>query len=98
MYGELPEIQTSTGETINGFPVQILRPAKTAVLRLPTNPEMSGYLNQQKTLYRDLGRRKGQSESVPNRLFAVWCGCIEGDGAAVGRVRRLCCGAQPTGT
>jgi len=27
---------------------------------------MSGYLNQQKTLYRDLGRRKGQSESVPN--------------------------------
>jgi len=38
MYGELPEIQTSTGETINGFPVQILRPAKTAVLRLPTNP------------------------------------------------------------
>ena len=66
MYGELPEIQTSTGETIHGFPVQILRPAKTAVLRLPTNPEMSGYLNQQKTLYRDLGRRKGQSESVPN--------------------------------
>ena len=27
---------------------------------------MSDYLNQQKTLYRDLGRRKGQSESVPN--------------------------------
>jgi hypothetical protein len=66
LYGELPEIQTSAGETINGFPVQILRPAKTAVLRLPTNPEMRGYLNQQKTLYRDLGRRKGQSEAVPN--------------------------------
>src|ERR1035441_10537781 len=66
LYGELPEIQTSTGEPIHGFPVKILRPAKTAVLRLPTNPEMRGYLNQQKTLYRDLGRRKGQSESVPN--------------------------------
>src|ERR1017187_5386761 len=66
LYGELPEIQTSTGETINGFPVQILRPAKTAVLRFPANHEMSDYLNQQKTLYRALGRRKGQSESVPN--------------------------------
>ncbi len=66
MYGEIPEIQTSTGEAINGFPVQILRPAKTAVLRLPANSEMSEYLSQQKTLYRDLGRRKGQSESVPN--------------------------------
>ncbi len=66
MYGELPEIETSTGETVHGFPVQILRPAKTAVLRLPTNAEMSGYMSQQKTLYRDLGRRKGQSESVPN--------------------------------
>jgi hypothetical protein len=67
MYGELPEIQTSNpGEPIHGFPVQILRPAKTAVLRLPSNQEMRDYLNQQKTLYRDLGRRKGQSESVPN--------------------------------
>jgi hypothetical protein len=67
MYGELPEIETSTpGESIHGFPVQILRPAKTAVLRLPSNQEMRDYLNQQKTLYRDLGRRKGQSESVPN--------------------------------
>jgi hypothetical protein len=66
LYGELPEIQTSAGDAIHGFPVQILRPAKTAVLRLPTNQEMSDYLNQQKTLYRDLGRRKGQSESVPN--------------------------------
>ena len=66
LYGELPEIQTSAGDAIHGFPVQILRPAKTAVLRLPTNQEMIDYLNQQKTLYRDLGRRKGQSESVPN--------------------------------
>jgi hypothetical protein len=66
MYGELPELQTALGETIHGFPVQILRPPKTAVLRLPSNQEMADYLNQQKTLYRDLGRRKGQSEAVPN--------------------------------
>jgi hypothetical protein len=66
MYGELPQIETTGGESIQGFPVQILRPAKTAVLRLPSNQEMRDYLNQQKTLYRDLGRRKGQSENVPN--------------------------------
>src|ERR1039457_2858025 len=30
-------------------------------------------------------------------LFAVWCGCVESDGVALGRVRRPCCGAQPTG-
>ncbi len=66
LYGELPEINTTAGEPVHGFPVQILRPEKTAVLRLPTNQEMRDYLSQQKTLYRDLGRRKGQSESVPN--------------------------------
>src|ERR1035441_10019450 len=27
-------------------------------------------------------------------LFAVWCGCGESDGVALGRVRRPCCGAQ----
>ena len=66
LFGELPEIRTTEGEPVRGFPVQILRPEKTAALRLPTNHEMRDYLSQQKTLYRDLGRRKGQSESVPN--------------------------------
>jgi hypothetical protein len=33
---------------------------------------------------------------MEKRLFAVWCGCESG--VALGRVRRPCCGAQPTGT
>jgi hypothetical protein len=61
LYGDLPRI----GE-INGFPVQIQNPPKTAVLRLPTNEEMLAYQSKQKFLYRSLGRRKGQLEPVPN--------------------------------
>ncbi|MSV28230.1 MAG: carboxypeptidase regulatory-like domain-containing protein [Bryobacterales bacterium] len=32
-----------------------------------------------------------------NGIFAVWCGCVESDAVALGRVRRPCWG-QPTGT
>lgn len=66
MYGELPEIESKDGQKIKGFPVQILRPQKFAVLRLPTNDEMLDYQSKQRVIYRDLGNRTGESEAVPN--------------------------------
>jgi hypothetical protein len=67
VYGELPEIETKDGQQkIQGFGVHILRPEKFAVLRLPSNDEMMEYLAKQRSLYRDLGNRKGEGESVPN--------------------------------
>lgn len=64
LYGELPILETSTGSKVPGFPVQILNPHKTAVLRLPTTDELMTYMQAQRELYRDLGRRKGQAEPV----------------------------------
>jgi hypothetical protein len=66
MYGELQTLKTKDGQEIQGFPVHILRPEKFAVLRLPRNDEMIEYLEKQRSLYRDLGGRKGEPESVPN--------------------------------
>lgn len=66
MYGELPVIETTTpGETIRGFPVRILSPEKTAVLRLPTSAELLVYMAAQRSIYRDLGRQMGEGEEVP---------------------------------
>ena len=65
-YGELQTIETKDGQKVQGFPVQIPRPLKLAVLRLPSNDEMIEYLSKQRSIYRDLGNRKGESESVPN--------------------------------
>lgn len=70
MYGDLPPIQlTGSSETINGFPVLIESTPtgpKTAVLRLPTTDELLDYLRVQKSRYKDLGRRKSESEEIPN--------------------------------
>lgn len=66
MYGELPEIESKDGQKVKGYPVEIKRPQKLAVLRLPSAEEMVEYLGKQKFVYRDLGRRVGESESVPN--------------------------------
>lgn len=67
MYGELPQIETNTpGQTVSGFPVQIIEPPKTCLLRLPKTDEMMAYLSSQKSLYKDLGRRLGESQDVPN--------------------------------
>src|SRR5690242_3575832 len=65
MYGELPQIETAGGEKIAGFPVSILNPPKTAVLRLPASSELLTYLAAQRALYRDLGRQTGEGEEVP---------------------------------
>ena len=66
MYGELPE-QTSTapdGKTIRAFPVSIQNPPKSALLRLPTTDELLVYMSAQRSLFRDLGNRKTETESV----------------------------------
>jgi hypothetical protein len=65
MYGDLPSIKLAgSDEEVPGFPVQIPNPPKQAVLRLPKPEELMTYLSAQKSLYRDLGRRMGESEEV----------------------------------
>lgn len=65
-YGELPKLKNTSGDDIEGIPVVIQNPRKTAFLRFPTSTELVEYMNAQKSLYRDLGRRKGKSEDVPS--------------------------------
>ena len=57
MYGSIPA---------TGITVRVPNPPKTASLRLPTNDEMLQRLAQQKSIRRSLGRRKSQTEFVPN--------------------------------
>ena len=70
MYGELPliDITGADGKTdqVPGFPVEILNPPKLCVLRLPKTDELLSYLGAERQLYRDLGRRMGESEYVLN--------------------------------
>ncbi len=66
LYGDLPEIKTVDGLPVRGYPIEIKRPRKVCVLRLPTTNELLTYLSAQKSIYRDLGRRQGQAEDVPN--------------------------------
>jgi hypothetical protein len=65
LYGDLPVASSGNGE-LRGVTIRVPNPAKTAILRLPTNQEMLARLDQQKSIRRDLGRRKTQTESVPN--------------------------------
>ena len=66
MYGKLPEVDLGNGAKAPGILIKIRRPAKTAVVRLPSPEELVDYLRAQKTIYRNQGRGKGQSEAVPN--------------------------------
>ena len=66
LYGELPEVTLTNGEKAKGFTFKIPSPAKSAVLRLPTNQEMLDRLNKHKSIRRTIGRRQSQTESVPN--------------------------------
>ena len=69
MFGELPEIDTTTpGLKVRAFPVHIEASAvgpKLALLRLPTPDEEIKYFSAQRTIYRDLGRGMGEWEDVP---------------------------------
>ena len=67
MYGELPAIETTDGSpAVHGYPVQILNPPKTALLRLPTAADLIPYLAQQRSVVHDLGRRQIERREVPN--------------------------------
>ena len=57
MYGDSPAA---------GITIRVPNPPKTAQLRLPTNEEMLERLDQQKSIRRTIGRRKSQTEFVPN--------------------------------
>lgn len=57
MYGSIPE---------GGITIKVPNPPKAARVRLPTNDEMLGRLAHQKSIRRTIGRRKSQTEFVPN--------------------------------
>jgi len=57
MYGDIP---------VEGITIRVPNPPKTAFLRLPTNQEMLERLDQQRSIRRTIGRRKSQTEFVPN--------------------------------
>ena len=57
MYGDIPA---------EGITIRVPNPPKTAHLRLPTNQELLDRLAQQKSIRRTIGRRKSQTEFVPN--------------------------------
>ena len=64
--GELPPVTLDSGEEVRGVKVRVPNPPKLAILRLPTSQEMLDRLDQQKSIRRTLGRRKSQTEFVPN--------------------------------
>jgi len=66
LYGELPEVTLPNGQTARAVRIKNPNPPKLAFLRLPTSEEIITRLGQQKSIRRNLGRRKSQSESVPN--------------------------------
>jgi hypothetical protein len=79
MYGELPLIKTSGGSEVPGFPVRIDNPVKTAVLRLPTGPELSAYLAAQFSLVRP--RSGVEDQPTPRADAALFDACrIDADG------------------
>jgi hypothetical protein len=66
MYGDLPNVQLAEGKEAPGVTFRVNNPPKTAVLRLPTAEEIYQWLRSKKFIRRSLGRRKSQTERVPN--------------------------------
>jgi hypothetical protein len=67
MYGELPTLETATGQSVPAIPIVIPNPRKSAGLRLPTSEEITAYMNTVRTLVRQMGRGKSESEVKPNQ-------------------------------
>ncbi len=57
MYGSIPE---------QGITIKVPNPPKAARVRLPTSDEMLGRLAAQKSIRRTIGRRKSQTQFIPN--------------------------------
>jgi hypothetical protein len=66
LYGDLKEVTDEAGTVHKGIRVRVPNPPKSAIVRLPTNAEMSARLGKQRSVRRNLGRRKSQTETVPN--------------------------------
>jgi hypothetical protein len=66
LYGELPTVDQESGDSLKGVTVKVANPPKTAVLGLPTSDQMIARLSAQKSIRRPLGRRKSQTEYIPN--------------------------------
>jgi hypothetical protein len=64
-YGNLSTVHLESGD-VQGVTIKVPNPPKTAVLRLPANQEMLDRLALQKSIRRTIGRRKSQTEFVPN--------------------------------
>ena len=72
MYGELPTFKSTDGNSeVAGFPVQIINPPKTALLKLPTSQQVLDRLTKSVVIQTDLGRGKSKSHSVPARNLDV---------------------------
>lgn len=67
MYGELPTIETATGQSVPAIPIMIPNPKKTAGLRLPTSDEIIGYMASVRSVVTPIGRGKQESKVIPNR-------------------------------
>jgi len=67
LYGELPTLKTKDGQDIHGFPIRILNPPKTALLRFPTDEEILKRLSKQVTISQAEGRGKSSSRELPAR-------------------------------
>ena len=57
MYGDVPN---------EGIRIRVPNPPKTAMVRLPSSQEILDRLAQQKSIRRNLGRRKSRTDFVPN--------------------------------
>lgn len=66
LYGNLPDVKLPDGTVAKGVTVRVPNPPKAAVLRLPTSEEMLIRLESQKSIRRSIGRRKSQTEFIPN--------------------------------
>lgn len=66
LYGELPEVAVAgSDKKVSGYPVEILNPPKTALLRLPTSAEILERMKKETTITQDIGRGKTKSDSPP---------------------------------
>lgn len=66
MYGKLPEVTLPNGTVVRGVTIRVPNPPKTAVLGLPNNEQLTERMDSQKSLRRNLGRRKSTTDYVPN--------------------------------
>ncbi len=69
LYGELPlsDVTLKDGaDRLRGVTIKIQNPPKTAVLRIPTNDELTDRLSKQRSIRKSLGRRKSTTESIPD--------------------------------